>query len=137
MKYPAHHHDRHKLKGNICSFGIVKEAARQQNIVSLLVLVEKPHCRTPQAVFCNTKRLARETFRHCVSALSRCIPLADGVFTGTTIRSNLHYTIKTYHRFITRKAWRYAFSTSTEPCTIVCPIDRQSGEHSALPPTPP
>ena len=106
MKYPAHHHDRHKLKGNICSFGIVKEAARQQNIVSLLVLVEKPHCRTPQAVFCNTKRLARETFRHCVSALSRCIPLADGVFTGTVIRSNLHHTIKTYRRFITRRTWR-------------------------------
>ena len=55
MKYPAHHHDRHKLKGNICSFGTVKEAARQQNIVPLLVLVEKLRCRTPQAVFCNTK----------------------------------------------------------------------------------
>ncbi len=45
-------------------------------------------------------------------------------------------TSETYRRFITRRTWRYALSTCTEPCTNVWPFDYHLREPSSSPKNP-
>ncbi len=63
-------------------------------------------------------------------------PLADGVVTGTVIRSNLRHTIKTFRRFITRWTWRRASPPAPNHAQSFGRLTASQGSAPATPDTP-